>query len=125
MEMRKIVREIEVSSHQSQAWSMVDGNEDTCWFSGHGHKQCIDIYFDQAAYIGRIIICFQKEFHCIRGSGSLSMKEASLDVEMEYPGGLSEGCLAFEGHGDHIRIVLEESSDIYGRYCIYKVDAEL
>lgn len=121
MNMKKIVEDIEISSHQSQGWNMFDENEDTCWFSSHGNEQSIDIYLNEVIYIEEIQIYFQKGFHCRRGRGYLMMKEFSKDVEMRYSDEEDEGYLIFKGYGDHIRIILEESSDIYGRYCIYKI----
>lgn len=117
--MEKIIEEIEASSQQSQAWNMVDGNEDTCWFSSHGESQTIDIHLSVPVY--RVWISFQKEFHCTEGRGSLDGVEAMLT----HPRSQSEGCLDFAGaSGTHLRIVLERGPDIYGRFCIYGIRLE-
>lgn len=122
MDGRKIVEDVEVTSHQSQASNMFDGNEDTCWFSGHGHMQCIEIHLSEAVHVRRVVIHFQKEFHCTKGRGCITTDNSSEDTEMKCLNENGEGHLVFSGVGDHIKIFLEESSDMYGRYCIYNID---
>ncbi|CAD26356.2 hypothetical protein [Encephalitozoon cuniculi GB-M1] len=120
-DMKKIIDDVETSSSQSQAWNMFDTNEDTCWFSGHGSPQSIDIYLKQAMHVQRARISFQKGFHCTKGRGYVVSNEASGHAEMEFHNGGGTGYLGINGRGDHIRIVLESSADMYGRYCIYGI----
>lgn len=68
----------------------------------------------------RIWLLFQKEFHCIKGFGRIGDK----DIEMTYPNDVSEGCILISDTEDHIKIVLKESADAYGRYCIYGISFE-
>ncbi|WEL39201.1 glucanase [Encephalitozoon hellem] len=125
-DMKKIIDDVETSSNQSQAWCMFDTNEDTCWFSGHGTRQSIDIYLRQTLRLQRIEIFFQRGFHCTKGKGCVTSSGKSSDYSMmEFHDGGGMGRLDINRDADHIRIVLEESADIYGRYCIYRISLGL
>ncbi|ADM11979.1 uncharacterized protein Eint_080430 [Encephalitozoon intestinalis ATCC 50506] len=124
-DMKKIISDVEVSSNQPQAWCMFDSNEDTCWFSGHGGQQDINIYLKQAVYVQRVRILFQRGFHCTKGKGCMILNNSRDYKEIEFQDGGSTGSLDINQTGDHIKIVLERGADMYGRYCIYKLSFDL
>jgi hypothetical protein len=118
MEWTNVISDVETSSQQSQAGNMVDGSEDTCWFSSHGCIQKIHLYLRRSVYVESISILFQNGFQCKKGKALLGGRE----IEMGCGRDQSSVTVCAGIEADEIELLLEESYDLHRRYCIYRIE---
>ncbi|KAK0168751.1 hypothetical protein PV327_002521 [Microctonus hyperodae] len=104
---------------------MFDGNDETCWNSESGIPQWILLKFEQEQTIGIIEIQFQGGFagkycHLEAGSDSQDLKQ-SYEFYPEDTNSIQRFKLDKPVKGKTFKIVLNSSTDFFGRVIIYNL----
>jgi hypothetical protein len=117
----KVVDKIETSSQQSQARNMIDGSDDTCWFSSHGGAQRVTLHLKKRVPVLSLTVLFQSGFQCKKGR--VLFGDRSVDVGCRKD--QSSFTLSIEAEAEKLEVLLDESYDLYGRYCVYKMEVAI
>eukprot|EP00040_Diaphanoeca_grandis_P002759 m.22646 g.22646 ORF g.22646 m.22646 type:complete len:152 (+) comp13878_c0_seq1:330-785(+) len=117
---------------------MLDGSDETCWNSDQGSPQHVIVNFNRVVHPKQISVMFQGGF-VGKNCDILVMPEVATDVKDEpgskpsmtqighfYPEDTGTAQLfeleKIESGVTHLKLVFPESTDFFGRVCIYTID---
>lgn len=108
-----MIKNITATSNENKIKNVLNDN-DECWFSGHNAEQVIEIEFNEEIYLKNISFEFQKGFECKEGIISFNQEENYIERPLKESNEINLKV-------KQIKIRLLKSTDLYNRFCIYRI----
>lgn len=119
----KIIK-IDVTSSSSSRRSLVDLNEETCWFSKHDKFHIITLELEKS-YIESVKIDYQLGFQCKTGTVIFCNENETIsEVSLGMVASESTKKIIVRAEVTKIIFKYEKSYDFYNRICIYNIFLE-
>lgn len=113
----KGILKVETKNNSKDIEKIIDGRDDTCWFSHGEHEVVLELFLDGTAEMLRFE--FQNGFH--PSQLSLVSQDPSWTKEVLLDSNESE--VAIPKGMSHLQVTFRKSHDPYGRICLYQLQA--
>lgn len=109
---------IEANNNGKAIKNVLDDSDDLCWFSSGAVRPCITLRFSER--VAHVHVEFQRGFQPRRISAVEAGEERALATHF------LDACectanIALGNGAECLCLILEESFDPYGRFCIYRI----
>lgn len=119
------IKEILTENNSRDIKKVIDGRDDTCWFSNGSEEVKINLKLD--GFVSNLNFEFQKGFHPaaleLRGADTARRDGAGWRKEIALDANTSEANVELPAGIFLVDVIFKKSHDPYDRICVYQINA--